>query len=89
MNSHFLGPARVVQIPEGSVDDTVLQRYEILQTGKLADVPEAATIIAERTPVDNQYDTRLRVGKYWFGVATGPDAYSQDNLFQDGKPVTK
>ena len=41
INTHFLGPARAVQIPEGSIDSTILQRYEVLQTGKLADIESA------------------------------------------------
>lgn len=69
MNSHFQGPARVVQIPESAVDDTVLGRYEILQTGKLEDVPGDATILAEKAPVDSEYDTRLRVGRFWMSVS--------------------
>jgi RNA polymerase sigma factor (sigma-70 family) len=77
MNSHFLGPARVVDIPESAVDQDIFLRYEILQTGTLKEVPEDATILAERTPVDSEYDTCLRVGKFWMGVS-GIDAYSPE-----------
>ena len=69
MNCHFLGPARAVEIPETAVDDTVLRRYEILLTGKMEDVPSDSTILAEKAPVDSQYDTRLRVGRFWMGVS--------------------
>jgi RNA polymerase sigma factor (sigma-70 family) len=80
MNSHFQGPARVVHIPESAVDDTVLRRYEILQTGKLTDVPGDATILAEKAPVDSEYDTRLRVGRFWMSVhGSGIEAYSSED----------
>ena len=68
MNSHFEGPARVVQIPDDAVDDSVLKRYQILASGKLQGVPDDRTILAEIAPVDSQYDTRLKVGKYWMAV---------------------
>jgi len=75
MNSEFLGPARAIEIPDNAVDDTILGRYEILQRGKLGDVPNDSTILAEKAPVDGQYDTRLKLGKSWMAVG-GLDEYS-------------
>lgn len=57
------------------MDETILGRYEMLQTGKIEDVPADLAILAEKAPVDNQYDTRLRVGRYWMGVSE-MDTYS-------------
>ncbi|MBI5383607.1 MAG: sigma-70 family RNA polymerase sigma factor [Verrucomicrobia bacterium] len=77
MNQHFQGPARVVEISESAVDAAVLQRYEILQTGRLEDVPDDKAIIVERAPVDREHDTRLEVGKHWMGVM-GLEHYSPE-----------
>jgi len=77
MNSHFLGPARVVQIPESAVDDTVFRRYEILRTGQLEEVPSESTILAERAPVDSEYDTCLMLGRFWMAVS-GLEYYSPE-----------
>ena len=77
MYSHFLGPARVVDVPDSVIDETVLRRYEILRAGRLEDVPGDMTILAERSPVDSEYDTRLRVGKYWMGIS-GLETYSPE-----------
>jgi hypothetical protein len=76
MNKKFLGPARVIEIPESAVDDSILSRYEILQTGQFTNVPNDLTILAEKAPVDSKYDSCLMVGKYWMGVSKDPDAYS-------------
>ena len=39
------------------VDDAVLQRYEMLYAGKLNDVPSGENLVAEKAPVDDEYDT--------------------------------
>jgi RNA polymerase sigma factor (sigma-70 family) len=40
------------------VDDATLQRYSLLQTGKLGDVPVGQAVFAEKAPpVDNEYDS--------------------------------
>jgi RNA polymerase sigma factor (sigma-70 family) len=89
MNTHFLGPARAIQIPEGSIDSTILQRYEVLQTGKLADMPQDAAIISEKAPVDTQYDSQLQVGRFWWGLASGTNAYANKSLYPSDNPPTK
>lgn len=78
MNRHFDGPARAVEISESAVDDAVLERYAVLQTGKLVDVPDDKAILAEKAPVDSEHDTRLKVGKYWMQVG-GISDYSTGN----------
>ena len=78
MNKNFLGPARAIDIVDSAVDDSVLGRYEILQTGKLANVPNDLTILAEKAPVDSKYDSCLKVGRSWMGVSTSSDAYSPE-----------
>jgi RNA polymerase sigma factor (sigma-70 family) len=41
-----------------SVDGAMLQRYQLLQTGKLGDVPPNQPLITESAAVDDQFDTR-------------------------------
>jgi RNA polymerase sigma factor (sigma-70 family) len=77
LNSNFLGQARVLQIPESAVDDTVFRRYEILRTGQLEEVPNESTILAERAPVDSEYDTCLMLGRFWM-VVSGLEYYSPE-----------
>ena len=43
---------------ETPVEDSILQRYSLLQTGKLADVPQSEYLFAEKAPpVDDEYDS--------------------------------
>ncbi|HMJ88897.1 MAG TPA: RNA polymerase sigma factor [Candidatus Acidoferrum sp.] len=43
---------------EKPMDDAILERYELLQTGKLSDVPAKGFLFAEKAlPVDQEYDT--------------------------------
>jgi RNA polymerase sigma factor (sigma-70 family) len=45
------------------VDDSVLNRYALLQTGKVGDVPGGQYLVAETAPpVDDEYDTVHRFG---------------------------
>ncbi len=83
MNSHFAGPARVVEIPESSVDEAVFSRYEMLQSGKLEAVPKDATILAEKAPVDDEYDTCLKVGRFWMGVGDLADYSREKRIKQE------
>jgi RNA polymerase sigma factor (sigma-70 family) len=43
------------------IDGTILQRYQLLQTGNLSDVPNNEPLIAEKAPVDDQYDTLFKI----------------------------
>jgi len=44
------------------VDDAILRRYSLLQTGKAADVPNGQYLVAETAPaVDEEYDSVYRI----------------------------
>jgi RNA polymerase sigma factor (sigma-70 family) len=44
------------------VDDAILRRYSLLQTGKAADVPNGQYLVAETAPaVDEEYDSVFRI----------------------------
>jgi regulator of replication initiation timing len=47
---------------EEGVLDAMLQRYQLLRTGTVSDYPQGTWIIAERAPVDREYDTRAKFG---------------------------
>ena len=47
---------------EESALDAMLQRYALLHTGAANDFPQGTWIIAERAPVDKEYDTRAKFG---------------------------
>jgi RNA polymerase sigma factor (sigma-70 family) len=64
------------------IDGTILQRYQLLQTGNLSDIPHQEPLVAEIAPVDNRYDTLFKIsatgyayqgtGKSWVnGSGTG------------------
>jgi hypothetical protein len=44
------------------VDEAMLQRYELLHTGKLSDLPAGEFLIAEKAAVDDQFDTLFKIG---------------------------
>lgn len=46
---------------EQPVDDTVFQRYELLHSGSVNDAPPGEPLIAEKTPVDDEYDTQFKI----------------------------
>jgi RNA polymerase sigma factor (sigma-70 family) len=78
----FIAPGQVEAVPNLTVDDAILQRYQILQAGRFLDVPKDQTILAEIAPVDAQFDTRLKVGKYWMGLGDLSD-------YDSGKPASR
>jgi len=86
-------PADMLQLLpyfESGVDETTLRRYEILRTGKMEDVPNEGVIMAEKTPVDSQYDTRLLLGKNWSRIDNNLEAYSGENPTpRESKPLEK
>jgi len=48
---------------EKPVDDAVLRRYSLIQTGKAIDVPQGQYIVAETAqPVDDEYDSVFKAG---------------------------
>jgi RNA polymerase sigma factor (sigma-70 family) len=47
------------------IDDAMLQRYQLLHTGSLGDLPEAEPLISEKAPIqDGQYDAIFRIGAF-------------------------
>ncbi len=44
------------------VDEGTFQRYELLQRGSLGNLPPGEPVIAEKAPVDEQYDTLFTIG---------------------------
>jgi len=84
-------PADMLQFKpyfESGVDQTTLLRYEILQTGKMEDVPNEGVILAEKTPVDSHYDTRLLLGKNWHRIDNTLEAYFRENPTpRESKPL--
>ena len=48
------------------IDGTTLQRYQLLQTGNLSDIPNNEPLIAEKAPVDDQYDTLFKISATGF-----------------------
>ncbi|HEX3800859.1 MAG TPA: sigma-70 family RNA polymerase sigma factor [Verrucomicrobiae bacterium] len=42
--------------------DAILNRYQLLQTGKYADLPAGTWLATEKAPVDKDYDTRIKFG---------------------------
>jgi len=44
------------------VDDSVLLRYRIMQTGTVSDLQPNQAILAEKAPVDDQFDTLFQIG---------------------------
>jgi RNA polymerase sigma factor (sigma-70 family) len=71
---HWLG----VQSPQDDVlVDSILSRYQILLKGNVNDYPEGTWFIAERAPVDKDYDTQLKSRPatstfVWVGEAAEP-----------------
>jgi len=67
-------PANLSQLQaflDPSVDNAILQRYQLLQTGKLSDVPPNQPLIAEKAPVDDEYDTIYMIMMRGTAVADG------------------
>lgn len=44
------------------VDETALQRYQMLKTGNVNDLQPGELVIGEKAPVDDQYDTLWQIG---------------------------
>jgi|ERR1051326_1240594 RNA polymerase sigma factor (sigma-70 family) len=52
---------RGIQNPQDdALVDSILARYQLLHTGNASDYPPGIWLIAEKTPVDKDYDTRLK-----------------------------
>ncbi len=60
------------------VDDATLQRYELLHTGKLSDLPQGEFLIAEKAAVDDEFDTLVKIGADTYAMQ-GVGKWSHDN----------
>ena len=49
---------------ETPVDDAMLSRYSLLQTGKLADIPNEYLFAEKTPPVDDQFDSHFEFGMH-------------------------
>jgi len=73
MHTNVVGPARAVQIAAGAVREDILTRYRIVAAGGLDDQPGDTPVVVERSPVDDEFDTLLRLGNHWFAVGSTKD----------------
>jgi len=78
------------------VDDSVLERYKLLHTGKLSDFPESESLLTERAPVDDEYDfisSAAAFGGSSWGIGkltgTGGSWKSPTNIITRLKPFAK
>jgi len=44
--------------------DSILERYTLLHTGKLSDLPPKEWLVVEKAPVDKDYDSRAKFGNW-------------------------
>ena len=63
---------------QSPVDDTILQRYEMLQAGSLSDA-RGKYVVTEIAPVDDTFDTRYYISTSGYQGSDG-EAYSPTNL---------
>jgi hypothetical protein len=71
---------------EKPVDDSVLQRYELMHNGKTSDFSPGESMIAEKGAVDEQYDTIFKIGRNGY-IMEGVGKWNQvrvTNLWQRG-----
>jgi RNA polymerase sigma factor (sigma-70 family) len=47
---------------DSRVDDATLQRYQVLKTGNVSDLQPNDMVLAEKAPVDDQYDNLFQIG---------------------------
>jgi len=61
-------PANLLELKpffQAPVDDSILQRYELTQTGKLSEAP-GRELIVEKSPVNPEFDTLFKIGSQGF-----------------------
>ena len=54
-------PGNTAALDDATID-AIFARYTLLHTGNLSDLPADAWIIAEKAPVDKDYDGRAKYG---------------------------
>jgi len=71
------------------VDTATLQRYQLLQTGNLSDLPQNAPIIQEKAPVDDQADSLFTISPTGYSYQrTGTLSLSGNGTGEFGADVT-
>ena len=71
------------------VDDATLQRYQMLKTGNVSDMRLAEMVIAEKAPVDDQYDSLFRIGLNGFGSQGGGKNNRTATMTMEAKGVSQ
>ena len=72
LNSYFNSP----------IDDAILQRYQLTQTGNLNDVSQPDSLIVEKSPVNDQDDTLMTIGALGFHyTGVGPSIGTGNTWF--------
>lgn len=66
---------------EKPVDDAILQRYKLLRTGSAKGLGTSDWVIAEKAPVDKEYDTRFKMGPY--SMQMGSTGLGEAETFDD------
>lgn len=66
---------------EKPVDDAILQRYKLLRTGSAKGLGPSDWVIAEKAPVDREYDTRFKMGPY--SMQMGSTGLGEAETFDD------
>jgi RNA polymerase sigma factor (sigma-70 family) len=64
--------------------DAIFQRYKLLRTGAVSDLPPDAWVIAETAPVDREYDSRAKFGigrSTVIGTGTNSAGDPEDNSY--------
>jgi RNA polymerase sigma factor (sigma-70 family) len=69
-------------VRDSAVIDAVLNRYKLVQTGNIRNLPQDAYIIVEKTPVDKDYDSRAKFG-------LGRSSITDTGLGETGDPDDK
>lgn len=70
------------------VDGTMLQRYQLLQTGNLSDLPSNEPLIAEKAPVDDRYDSLFTISATGYAYQGTGKAYVSGSGKGDFAPNT-
>jgi RNA polymerase sigma factor (sigma-70 family) len=74
-------PSDILQLlpfVEPPIDAAMLQRYQVIRSGRLEDMPLGLPVIGEIASVPGAYDSVMRVSKNGSSVSNVPDAASGD-----------
>ncbi len=77
-------PSQLKEYCDTPVDDAIFSRYKLLHTGNMSDLPPGTKwLMTEKTPVDREYDSRLRIGPGTFSLLASGLGEADEN----GNPV--